>query len=354
MVPGDYPQTEADLATFPEATLKLLDRYGVKVAVLSEGQSLADSPALPGPSAEEYKTQRGAANALFHEFTEPRFAELKSLDDVRGLGESFTRKMRESRLDFSVGLALSPFTPEEIAERRDIPEQHRGEWSEAFTELNKGLVSEQDGKLQAKIGLLILPHTYSQGRPIAETRLRSARETSAQFVEGSLGLHRAEDRLVLLHQKFLPSPAPEVGNYRLAIHEMGHALDHVLDRLTGLPGFGTLHRQTVDQLYAADQAKAESSSVEQVFTTKRASEDVREYFAEAVEAYLTQPNDNGGDFFRGGNSNPGLKEKNPELHAYVGQIFETDFSGFETPLPPARALLPEGFPDPETEVTRVA
>lgn len=353
MVPGSFPQTESDLASFSESTLNLLDRAGVRVAVLNSGQTLADSPGLPGPTESQYGAQKAQASALFESFIPSQLDQVKTLDDLRGVGERFTRKLRHNRLDFTVGLAVGPFQPSEIAERRGIPQQHLAAWTESFEELNKDFLSQDGDQLRANVGLVILPFTYSQGRPVAATRLRSARETTAEFVEGSLGLHRAEDRLVLLHQKFTPSPAVEVGNYRLAIHEMGHALDHVLDGLTGLPGFGPLHRQTVDALFAADQAKAEQSSVEQVFTTTRASEDVREYFAEAVEAYLTHPQAEG-DIFRAGNSNPGLKAKNPELYSYMGEIFSTDFSGAEAPLPPVRTMPPEGYPDPETEVPRVA
>ena len=135
--------------------------------------------------------------------------------------------------------------------------------------------------------------------------------------------------MVLLHEKFLPSPAPELGNYRVATHELGHALDYTLEGLSGVPGFGAAHRQTVDSLYEADLAKlaalGEGTETEKVFTSDRADDDVREYFAEAVEAYLTPANDNGGDFFRAGNSKEGLLEKNPALFQYVETIMASEF-----------------------------
>ena len=100
----------------------------------------------------------------------------------------------------------------------------------------------------------------------------------------------------------------------------------------------------------ADQKKAEDSSVEDVFTTERASENVREYFAEAVEAYLTFPKNDDGEIFRTGNSNPGLQQKNPELFNYLVKIFHTDFPAGVAPAPPPRPLFPEFVPDPDTAV----
>lgn len=352
LVPGDYPRTEADLAAFPASTLDLLARSGVKVAILDQGETLADSPGLPGPDRSQYQLFQNRANELFRQQAAD-LGPVETLNQLQESGEKLTRLMRQNNLDFSVGLALQNFRPEELAQREQIPQEHREEWTQALLRLNAGMLAEQPEGLQATTGMLILPFTYHQGRPVAEVRLQSAQQTSAEFVEGSLGLHRAEDRLVLLHEKFLGLPAQEVGNYRLAIHEMGHALDHVLDRLVGFPGFGSLHRQTVDALYQADQERARSSSVKEVFTSERASEDVREYFAEAVEAYLTQPCDDGGDTFRADNSNPGLRSRNPEFYSYMETIFKTDFASAEPPERPVRSLLPEGFPDPETEVRRV-
>lgn len=355
LVPGDYPQTETDLAAFPTSTLDLLARCGVKVAILEPGQTLADSPGLPGPEPSQYQEQQSRANAIFLSYAQDHTAPVETMDDLHARGERLTRLLREDNLDFSVGLALNDFTASELAEQQQIPKQHREAWGEALLNLNFGLLQTQEsGRLLAPTGLVVLPFTYHQGRPVAQARLRSAQQTDSEFVERSLGLHRAEDRLVLLHDRFLDIPAQEVGNYRLAIHEMGHALDHILDQLTGFPGFGSLHRQTVDALYQADLARAESQPVEEVFTSDRAAEDVREYFAEAVEAYLTQPSDDGGDIFRAENSNPGLLARNPALHTYMAEIFSTDFGTAPVPAPPVRSLLPEGYPDPELAVHRVA
>ncbi len=352
LVPGSYPQVEEDLRAFGPSVLKLLARSGVKVAVLSEGQNLADSPGLPTVSQTQYGLQRRQARELLAESIEQPPA---GLSDLQGFAESATRSLREQNLDFHLGLAYEPFGLGDIAERRQIPEEHRQAWEAAFLDLNRDLVTAgEDSRWKADFGLVLLPYTYHNGEVIPENKLRNAKETTAEYVEGSLGLHRSEERLVLLHEKFVAAPATEIGNYRLALHEMGHALDHVLDALVGVPGFGPLHRQTVDALYERDLAAADCASVEEVFTTDRASDNVREYFAEAVEAYLTLPNDNGHDHFRAGNSRPGLLAKNPELHDYVAGILSTDFPKDAEIEAPKRSLLPDWVPDPDMEVIRVA
>jgi len=335
LVPGEFPQVEKDLEAFPSPTLDLLDRYGVKVAVLDHGESLADSPALRHLTDSEYGSERQKAvdiarGALAK--TPPR--------DLMTFAKKTTREFRKAGLDFHFGLTSRSLTPEQIALRQGISEENLNHWLEAFHHLNEKMPE----------GLYILPHVYDQGKPIPENRLRSARETTAEYVGGALGLNRAEDRLVLLHKDYVGAPAKELGNYRLSLHEMGHALDHVLDRMTGVPGFGTLHRQTVDAFYEADLDRAERAPTEEVFTTQRASENVREYFAEAVEAYLTFENDNGHDHFRKANSRTGLRKRNEQLHDYVAKIFDTNFPEGAEPGIPARPLLPAFVPDPDAAV----
>lgn len=335
IVPGDYPQVQKDLDEFPEPVLDLLDGYGVKVAVLDDADTLESSPALRHLTDGEYSAEKTRVRELTNALLSKTKA--TSLEDF---AQSATRELRKSGLEFHYGVSAGEVPLESIARQQNIPPEHFEEWQESFRELNSEFPPQ----------FFILPHTYHQGRPIPENRLRTARETTAEYVERSLGLNRAEDRLVLLHKKFTPEPAVEVGNYRLAIHEVGHALDHVLDRLVGLPGFGAIHRETVDSLYRADLDKAARVGQEQVFTSDRAAENVREYFAEAVEAYLTFPKDDSGEIFRVENSNPNLKRMNPRMYAYVERIMGTDFSVANAPAPPGRPLFPEGTPDPDTRV----
>ena len=335
VVPGPYPQVEKDLAAFPEPILDALDRYGVRVAVLNEGETLFDSPALRTLSDADYSAEKSKANKVVREAL-PQIQASTAED----LTDSLTRELRGAGLDFHLGLSREKPDLEQIAAQQNVPQDHFQDWSESFLQLNKDLPE----------GLLILPHTYHQGRPIPHNTLRNSKQVSAEYVERSLGINRPEDRLVLLHKKFTPINAVEVGNYRLAIHETGHALDHLLDSMSGLPGLGAAHRATVDALYERDLKRAETAGIDTVFTSTRASENVREYFAEAVEAYLTFPGSPEGEIFRTENSHDGLKARNGELYTYIEKVLHQDYSEATMPPPPSRPVSPPGIPDPDSQV----
>ena len=359
LVPGDYPQVEQDLAAFPQPTLDLLSRYGVRVAILESGKTLAEAPGLRTLDAEENVQEAYKANSVVSEGISKAFAGgLESYSQLEDAADKITRELRQQGLDHQLGIALSPFQLDKLAQGRNIPAEHVGDWKTSFAELNRGLTQETPEGLQATQGLVILPHTYRDGKIVPEIRLRNAKEVTAEYVEGSLGLNRSDERMVLLHEKFLGQPATELGNYRLATHEVGHALDYALENLTNIPGFGQAHRETVDALYAADQAKlsalGEGVKTEDVFTSDRADDDVREYFAEAVEAYLTPSKDDAFEIFRVGNSREGLASKNPALFAYVESVLNTDFPETAVPDSPKRQLVPPGVPDPDLEVVEIS
>jgi hypothetical protein len=356
LVPGDYRQTEEDLAAFSQPVLDMLSRYGTRVAILDDGQTLADTPGLRTMNETEVATEAKAVNALLSSsLAKANAGAVSSYEQLESLAEDLTRQLRNEGSDHTLGIALSPFSLDDLAKARGIPAEKVEAWQTAFARLNAGLVDGSGDGMKARYGLVVLPHTYHQGMAVPENRLRNAREVSSDFVKGALGLNRSDERMVLLHQSFLASPSAELGNYRLVLHEVGHALDHALENLVNFPGFGPLHRQTVDALFAADQAKvAAGVPADKVFTSDRADDDVREYFAEAVEAYLTPESSNGHDTFRAGNSSEGLARKNPALFAYIEKVMTTEFGDGATPKLPKRTFAPPGFPDPDLEVLRIS
>lgn len=357
LVPGDYPQTEQDLASFPQPVLDMLSRYGTRVAVLGEGQTMLDSPALRTLTAEEVALEQQRASTLVTQKVEDAFRQgVNSYEQLEAAANAITRDLREVHIDNHLGIALNPFPLDQLAEARNIPAESLDDWKLSFQSLNEGLVTaSESGETQATYGVLVLPHTYHNGAAIPESRLRNASDVTADYVKGSLGLNRAEERMVLLHEEFLPLPNPELGNYRLSIHEVGHALDYALENLGPSSGFGPAHRQTMDALFEADQKRlADGQSADSVFTSDRADDNVREYFAEAVEAYLTPASGNGHDTFRAGNSREGLASRNPQLFGYVDRVMRTEFPQSAMPEMPARQLLPPDIPDPDTEVVRIS
>lgn len=356
LVPGDYPQTEQDLASFPQPVLDMLSRYGTRVAVMGDGQTMLDSPALRTLTPEEAAEEQQRTSALVHAGVKDAFAKgVDSYDQLESAANTITRDLRMAHIDNHLGIALNPFPLEALAEARNIPADKVDDWKLSFASLNEGLVTTTGGETQAQYGVVVLPHTYHDGSIIPETRLRNAADVTAEYVKGSLGLNRAEERMVLLHDEFLPLPNPELGNYRLSIHEVGHALDYALENLQDSSGFGAAHRQTIDTLFAADQQRLDQGTpLEQLFTSDRADDNVREYFAEAVEAYLTPARSDGNDTFRAANSKEGLAALNPELFGYVDKVMRTEFPESAVPAMPARQLLPPDIPDPDTEVVRIS
>lgn len=356
LVPGDYRQTEEDLSLFPQPVLDMLSRYGTRVAVLAEGQTLADTPGLRTMDEHEVTSVTLMTNEIVSKALEKGFAQgVDSLEKLETLADATTRELRAEGIDNYLALALNPFHLDDLAASRGIPQENLQDWKSTFSHLNSNLTTLSSDEVSPKFGIVVLPHTYHNGQAVPEMRLKNARETTSEFVKGSLGINRSDERMVLLHQDYVMTPTPELGNYALAVHEVGHALDHALEHLHNFPGFGEQHRQTVDALYQADLAKiAVGRPAEEVFTSDRADDDVREYFAEAVEAYLTPENHNGHDTFRSGNSTEGLAQKNPELFSYIDKVMTTDFPSTALPGRPQRSYAPPGFPDPDLEVIRIS
>lgn len=316
---------ERDLSRFPSPWLQLLEDSGVRVAVLEDGDTLADSPAL---------ADKGVTDLA---------REWKKLSAMPGEPEAAHAWLLENHSPFR--LAYQPYVPlnaEQIAEQRHVPEKHKAHWVELFQALNP---YPQE--------VVVLPPVPTDYGYQPDSAYQSARETSAEFVASSLGLNRPAERLVLLHSRFLPDNAPEIGGYRVAVHELGHALDHVLENLPDSTGFGHLHKQKVEGLFAQAHRHSQTSaahpqeSVTPSFTSDRADDNAREFFAEGVEAYLTEPS--AGPDFRPDNHRQALQAIHPELYQYLEQIFNSQPGpDWQSPAPPP-VSLPPGFPDPDRD-----
>jgi len=326
-----------DLEAFPAPWLTFLKDYGLQVVSLGDGQTLAQSPVMEKfavPDLQErisrVKDQLGPALAQMPVPPDElaRYQQRQQLRDViHGWlqGGPFRLATHDAPLDL-----------DEVAERRHVPAEHRAEWKAMLQELNAPWSQLDAGRLMTSHGLVLLPPIPTGHGAVPDQAFQSARETTGEYVKESLGLNRGPEQLVLLHERFLPPDAPEVGPYRLAIHEVGHALDYALEGLSDDTGFGAQHKARLKEWFER----------EDTFTSDRADDNVREYFAEAVEAYLT-PADNG--TFRQQNNREYLKEASPELYGYLDELFasQPDPSWRSTPPEPPR--VPEGFPDPDRD-----
>ena len=99
IAPGDYPQVQQDLQAFPQPVLDLLDGYGVKVAILDEGETLEMSPALRHLTESDYQSEILRAR----EITKQQMSETEATTLV-DFAENATRELRKAGLEFHYGV----------------------------------------------------------------------------------------------------------------------------------------------------------------------------------------------------------------------------------------------------------
>lgn len=326
-----------DLEAFPAPWLTFLKDYGLKVVAMGDGQTLAQSPVMAKFAVPELQQQIASVRDQLG----PALAKTPVPDDelARYQQRQQLRDVVHGWLQggpFRLATHDAPLDLEEVAERRHVPAEQRAEWKSLLQELNAPWSQLREGQLATSHGLVLLPPIPTGHGAVPDQAFQSARETTGEYVKESLGLNRAPEGLVLLHERFLPSDAPEVGPYRLALHEVGHALDYALEGLPDETGFGAQHKARLQEWFAR----------EQTFTSDRADDNAREYFAEAVEAYLT-PADNGS--FRQENNREYLQKVNPELYGYLDGLFTSQPHPSWRSRPPEPPRVPEGFPDPDRD-----
>lgn len=321
-----------DLASLPLPILRMLGQDGVRVALLAPGESLADTALLRRIPPEVYGQQLDRARGVLDQVvaaevrvTEEELARDGGADSLRSemarywegrrIADGLGPALREARLGFSVRHTTEPLDLDDLAAEQKVPAEQRGAWEEALRKVNGDHAQFAGGLARPKRNVLILPHTYYKGNPVAKPVLDGLQRVDSAHVERSLGLHVPEERLVILHQDYVTDPSPELGHYRIALHETGHAVDHALDRR-----LGAAHRSRVEKLFQADRDALGSGGPNR-FLSPRAMDNAREYFAEAVEAYQTLPVGDGRDTFRTESNRESLRRLNPELHAYLGELF---------------------------------
>lgn len=328
-------QLEADLARFPEPWLDFLDRQGVRVAVLEPGQQLLDSPALKAKAVatgglETQRQEIGRFLARVPAGLESRMALTDHFHEALEAASSSLRTMTHRRA----------FSLEELAEHRQIAAEHRPAWERAFLDFNRDWLRPEGSGWTTSHGVCFLPPVPTAWGAIGDRDYQEAANTRAEDVAESLGLNRGADRLVLLHPRYLAGCAPEIGHYRVAVHELGHALDYALEGLPQATGYGALHRQRVHQLF--EQARQRGD-----FLSDRADDSPREYFAEAVEAYLTEAAD--GFDFRPENHRQALQQRDPAAYQYLREVLQSVPGQSWVSQPPPPVGVPPGFPNPDRD-----
>lgn len=333
-----------DLAAFPVPLLRLLAADDLLVIGMQAGQTLADTPRLVTVQPDVYHGHVEQAHQILDECLtrqgdqkrqrieervqagEPRDY-VEAMENhwwAKGLQEDLSARLVEAGIGFAVEMQREPLSVDKLAGSRNVESDNLASWKETFHALNAELVEFQGDQATPRQGIVLIPYAYYRGRAVSEVTLKQALDFKAQRAKDAMGIHNHEERMITLYEDYLFDPAPEAGHHRVAIHETGHALDHALERVVGVAGLGAEHRATVDRFYAEDRRLLKEQNFDR-FTSDRAKDNVREYFAEAVESYLTVDMRDGQEFYKPHNNHEQLKERNPALFRYIDWIFHLDF-----------------------------
>lgn len=346
-VPNLSPQAagvlKRDLAAFPVPLLQLLANDDLLVVGMRAGQTLADTPRLVTVQPDVYHGHVEQAHQLLKECLttqgeqkNQRIEERVKMGEPRdyveameghwwakGLQEDLSKRLVDAGIGFAVELQKEPLSIGQLAASRNVEPEALDSWKGTFHALNKDLVATEGDQATPMQGIVLIPYAYYRGRAVSEVTLTQALEYKAQKAKDAMGIHNHEERMITLYEDYLFDPAPEAGHHRVAIHETGHALDHALERVTNVPGLGSEHRARVDAFYGEDKRLLKEGKVDR-FTSDRAKDSVREYFAEAVEAYLTVDMQDGQEFYKPHNNREQLQKRNPALFAYLDWIFHLE------------------------------
>ncbi|MBI3925033.1 MAG: hypothetical protein HY319_05795 [Armatimonadetes bacterium] len=327
-----------DLSVLPRHILELLGDERLNVVVLAPGQTLADTPFLRHLGEEEYRAELSRAGPLLEETAlaaesrwKARLGQREPLPDrefqlamtryhaAREIAAETREKLDRAGLAFEVEVLPDSVELGKFARSHGLQDPaDLDRWTKALRDLNGDRVRLEAGNLSAEAGVVLVPYPYHRGSPVPERPFREAVSRTEASVSAALGLHDAERRLVMLAEAYVRDPAPELGHYRVAIHEVGHAIDHALDRC-----LGSAHHARIEDLYQEDLERARAGGPSP-FLTERAGHNSREYFAEAVEAYFTRPVPDGHDHCRSRSNYLALRQNRPELFDYLEQIFNAE------------------------------
>lgn len=321
---------ERDLQAFPAPWRDFMDSYGVQLVVLDGQETLADSSAV----AREAVADEAGWKARIQSALAPALA---GVPPGTPLVDHLHTYLNEQGSPFRVASHHNPVQLDELAVQRNVAEPYRQQWKDELVSLNAPWGSVGLDGFQSSHGVFLLPPVPTAHGWLPDREYQNAVTTTAESVGEALGLNRGAEQRVLLHSRYLGDNAPEIGGYRVAIHELGHALDYALEGLPDSTGYGQHHKAAV--LACFEEAQS--------FTSDRADDSVREFFAEAVEAYLTEPSQ--GFDFRPDNHREALRERNPRMAAYLDHLFQSMPGANWVSKPPAPVGLPEGFPDPDRD-----
>ena len=334
-------QLLSEMRAIPGQMWKMLADTGLRIVSLPPGQDLSQTSAVTRFSPVDYNTRLKKASLSLQNI----ISEQENLTDPK---DEFQTAMWEARQGPIIAELVLPkaegFQPVVVSKPVSEEQLLEAAGSEASPEFLRDLRTlnthylKKEGELYSSThNALLLPYPRRQGVPVRYEHLNYLKSQNSQALQAAMGTNYWQSALVVVHQDYLPDPAPEAGHHRVMLHEVGHAIDHLIDRIQN-EDIGKKHRARMGELFERDKAAGPGA-----FTSPRAQDNVREYFAEAVESYLTRDRGDGLDP-KPNNNHEWLKANNPELFAHVDEIFTRQYADHLSlePMPEPKYKAPEG------------
>lgn len=339
------------LSTVPEPWLDRLVDEGVAYVALGYGEDLSKTDLITSYTPDKLIKDVKKARPFIEQSKAEVEQEIKEVlaqqeDPVsRAITERerprlFREKLGEKLNEANIGFDVEQVTGEKSL--RYIEEEHNieGDYADEFLEpreTEQGLFRElllelngpdmlkspgtaggryalaDDAVLDPADDVLIVPYGIYGGKRLSEVSKESYSAINGMDMDQHLGAHYWPNRMIVVDDDVVNLPSVKTSYHSVLLHETGHAIDHLAEDYPELE-----HRQTVDALFAKDMERYKAG--EKPFLTPRAMDNTEEYFAEAVEAYLTQPVESALLGYKAENNNQALKERNPELYAHVEKV----------------------------------
>jgi hypothetical protein len=345
-------QAMEQLTTVPEPWLERLEGEGLAYVALGYHDDLSQTDLITSYDPDRLRIEAKEARKLSSKVQVDVENELKA--DLEAETDDFRRHMLErgkvdllkerlaAELDaHNLGFAIRvtrDLTPLQFIEGENgivagqfddygpPSETERDLFREVLLELNgqeavadagsdpKGYHLADDATLEPANDILLIPYKMYGKKRLSEVSKASYSSINGMLMDQHMGAHYWPNRLIVMDDEVAVLPSTKTGNHSVLLHETGHAIDYIAEKIDGQN-----HRETIDRMYKEDMELAKSG--DDRFLTDRARDNAREYFAEAVEAYLTQPVEDEA-WYKQENHYVALQEGNPRLYEYVDTLMK--------------------------------
>ncbi len=341
---GDLKEAALEqLSTVPEPWLERLKDENMAFVALGYGEDLSQTDLLWSYTPESVRAESRMAGELVaqavEQFEAEMAEELKDVDEFQAvmaerekpflLSEKLSQKLQSHGIASAMKVSRDAIPLLHLEQEFGIESPREGGdpevqalFRETLQDLNGILLEDLDSAeltdetmLQPKNGVVLVPFGQYGGRMLSPVSKESYAQISGAEMDQHYGAHYWEPRIIALDDDVVSLPSKKTGFHSVLLHETGHGIDYIAEQMPDLE-----HRQTVDSLFS--QAMEQEKMGERPFLTPRARDNVREYFAEGVEAYLTQETGESADFYKPENSSSELQERDPALYGYLEQLFQ--------------------------------